>query len=60
MKNSKAIACAALSSILMVSACATSTQSGALAGGGGGALLGAGIGALAGGTKGALGATSWW
>jgi outer membrane protein OmpA-like peptidoglycan-associated protein len=54
MKNSKAIGCAALSSILMVSACATSTQSGALAGGGGGALLGAGIGALAGGTKGAL------
>lgn len=35
-------------------ACATSTETGALAGGGGGAVLGAGIGALAGGTKGAV------
>ena len=36
------------------SACATSTETGALAGGGGGALIGGGIGALAGGTKGAI------
>ncbi|GAC1299689.1 MAG: hypothetical protein NVS2B9_01840 [Myxococcales bacterium] len=34
-------------------ACSTSTQTGALIGGGGGALIGGGIGALAGGTKGA-------
>ena len=54
MRKSNAIGCALLSSVLLLSACATSTQSGALAGGGGGALLGAGIGALAGGTKGAL------
>lgn len=40
--------------LAMLSACATNTQTGALAGGGGGALLGGGIGALAGGTKGAL------
>ena len=31
------------------SACATSSETGALAGGGGGALIGGGIGALAGG-----------
>ncbi len=43
-----------LVAVLIVSACATSSGTGALAGGGGGALLGAGIGALAGGTKGAL------
>ncbi len=36
------------------SACATSSETGALAGGGGGALIGGGIGALAGGKKGAL------
>lgn len=35
-------------------ACATSTQTGALIGGGGGAAAGAGIGALAGGKKGAV------
>jgi outer membrane protein OmpA-like peptidoglycan-associated protein len=46
--------CALLSTLAMLSACATNTQTGALAGGGGGALLGGGIGALAGGTKGAL------
>ena len=34
--------------------CATSTETGMLAGGGGGAILGGGIGALAGGTKGAV------
>src|SRR3954465_14091194 len=45
---------ALLPAIAMLSACATNTQTGALAGGGGGALLGGGIGALAGGTKGAL------
>ena len=38
----------------LASACATSSETGALAGGGGGALIGAGIGALAGGKKGAL------
>lgn len=36
------------------SACATSSETGALAGGGGGAIIGGGIGALAGGKKGAL------
>jgi outer membrane protein OmpA-like peptidoglycan-associated protein len=46
--------CALLPVLAMLSACATNTQTGALAGGGGGALLGGGIGALAGGTKGAL------
>jgi outer membrane protein OmpA-like peptidoglycan-associated protein len=45
---------ALLPALAMLSACATNTQTGALAGGGGGALLGGGIGALAGGTKGAL------
>lgn len=39
---------------MLSAACATNTQTGALAGGGGGAILGGGIGALAGGTKGAL------
>jgi outer membrane protein OmpA-like peptidoglycan-associated protein len=46
--------CALLPVLALLSACATNTQTGALAGGGGGALLGGGIGALAGGTKGAL------
>jgi outer membrane protein OmpA-like peptidoglycan-associated protein len=46
--------CALLPVLAMLSACATNTGTGALAGGGGGALLGGGIGALAGGTKGAL------
>lgn len=47
--------CALFSVTAMLSAaCATSTQTGALAGGGGGALLGGGIGAIAGGKKGAL------
>lgn len=50
----KSITSALVASLLLTTACATSTQTGALAGGGGGALLGAGIGALAGGTKGAL------
>jgi outer membrane protein OmpA-like peptidoglycan-associated protein len=50
----KAIGCAVLGSALVFSACATESQTGALAGGGGGALIGAGIGALAGGSKGAL------
>lgn len=50
----KSIASVLLGSLLLTSACATNTQTGALAGGGGGAVLGAGIGALAGGTKGAL------
>ena len=44
---------ALLASVGMLS-CATSTETGGLAGGGGGALLGGGIGALVGGTKGAL------
>ena len=39
---------------LLATACVTSTETGALAGGGGGALIGGGIGALAGGKKGAL------
>src|SRR5688572_16120593 len=38
----------------LATACATKTQTGAAAGGGGGALLGAGIGALVGGKKGAV------
>ena len=42
---------ALLPAIAMLSACATNTQSGALAGGGGGALLGGGIGALAAGPR---------
>lgn len=40
--------------LVFATACATSSETGALAGGGGGGILGAGIGALAGGTKGAL------
>jgi len=44
----------ALVATAAVLSCATSTETGALAGGGGGAILGGGIGALAGGTKGAL------
>ena len=39
---------------VLLASCATSTETGALAGGGGGALIGGGIGALAGGKKGAL------
>jgi outer membrane protein OmpA-like peptidoglycan-associated protein len=39
---------------LGLAACATSTETGALAGGAGGAAVGAGIGALAGGGKGAI------
>jgi outer membrane protein OmpA-like peptidoglycan-associated protein len=45
---------AVIAGLAFTGACATSTENGALAGGGGGGLLGAGIGALAGGTKGAL------
>lgn len=43
-----------LIAVLLASACATSTETGLLLGGGGGALIGGGIGALAGGKKGAL------
>ena len=43
-----------LIAVLLASACATYTGTGALAGGGGGAIIGGGIGALAGGKKGAL------
>jgi outer membrane protein OmpA-like peptidoglycan-associated protein len=39
---------------VLLASCATSTENGALLGGGGGALIGGGIGALAGGKKGAL------
>ena len=44
---------ALLATVAMLS-CTTSTETGALAGGGGGAILGGGIGALVGGTKGAI------
>jgi outer membrane protein OmpA-like peptidoglycan-associated protein len=45
---------ATLVATFLTAACASNSQTGALAGGGGGALLGGGIGAIAGGKKGAL------
>ncbi len=53
MIRTRALSLFCATTLALLAGCATSTETGALAGGGGGALIGAGIGALAGGTKGA-------